>query len=102
MANAAALLVDRVLSDVPLRQYVLTMPYELRKLVAFKADVLTAIAHIFVETVFALYRGRSKRDGVEALRWGAVNFVQRCGSSVDLHVHYHLVVLDGVFRRSAT
>jgi hypothetical protein len=41
MANTAAFLVDRVVPDVPLRQYVLTLPYELRKLVAFKADVLT-------------------------------------------------------------
>jgi putative transposase/transposase-like zinc-binding protein len=101
MANRAAFLVDRVLPDVPLRQYVLTMPYELRKLVAFKADVLTAIARIFVESVFALYRGRAKDDGVETPQCGAVNFVQRCGSSVNLHVHYHLVVLDGVFVRDA-
>jgi hypothetical protein len=29
MANTAAFLVDRVLPDVPVRQYVLTMPYVL-------------------------------------------------------------------------
>ncbi len=101
MANTAAFLVDRVLPNVPLRQYVLTMPDELRRLVAFRADVLTAIARIFVESVFALYRGRAKRDGIEAPQCGAVNFVQRCGSSINLHVHYHLVVLDGVFARDA-
>jgi hypothetical protein len=43
MANTAAHLVDRVLPDVPVRQYVLTLPYELRKLAAFKAGVLTAL-----------------------------------------------------------
>jgi hypothetical protein len=37
-----AQLVDRVVPDVPVRQYVLTLPYELRKVAAFKADVLTA------------------------------------------------------------
>jgi hypothetical protein len=42
MANVAAHLVDRVLPDVPVRLYVLTLPYELRRLAAFKADVLTA------------------------------------------------------------
>jgi Putative transposase/Transposase zinc-binding domain len=101
MANTAAFLVDRVVPDVPVRQYVLTLPYELRKLVAFKADVLTAVARIFVESVFASYRARAKRSGVEAPQCGAVNFVQRCGSSVNLHVHYHLVALDGVFARDA-
>ena len=58
MANAAAHLVDRVLPDVPVRQYVLSLPYELRRLAAFKADVLTALARIFVEAVFASYRAR--------------------------------------------
>jgi hypothetical protein len=100
MANTAAFLVDRVLPDVPLRQYVLTLPYELRKLVAFKADVLTAVARIFVESVFASYRIRAKRNGIEAPQCGSVNFVQRFGS-LNLHVHYHLVALDGVFARDA-
>ncbi len=66
MANTAAFLVDRVVPDVPVRQYVLTLPYELRKLVAFKADVLTAVARLFVESVFARSRTRAKRNGVEA------------------------------------
>jgi hypothetical protein len=100
MANTAAFLVDRVVPDVPVRQYVLTLPYELRKLVAFKADVLTAVARLFVESVFASYRTRAKRNGVEAPQCGAVNFVQRFGS-LNLHVHYHLVALDGVFARDA-
>ncbi|MGO9833534.1 MAG: transposase [Polyangiaceae bacterium] len=100
MASASAFLVDRVFPDVPVRQYVLTLPYELRKLVAFKADVLTATARIFVESVFASYRTRAKRNGVETPQCGAVNFVQRFGS-LNLHVHYHLVALDGVFARDA-
>ncbi len=100
MANVAAHLVDRVLPDVPVRQYVLTLPYELRKLVAFKADVLTAMARIFVESVFATYRSRAKRDGIEDPQGGAVNFVQRFGS-LNLHVHFHLLVLDGAFARDA-
>jgi hypothetical protein len=98
MPNVAAFLVDRVLPDVPLRQYVLTLPYELRRLVAFKADVLTAIARIFVESVFATYRTRAKGNGIENPQCGSVNFVQRFGS-LNLHVHYHLVILDGVFAR---
>ncbi len=92
MSNTAAFLVDRVVPDGPLRQYVLTLPYEIRKLVAFKADVLTAVARIFVESVFASCRVRATRNGIEAPQCGAVNFVQRFGS-LNLHVHYHLVVL---------
>ena len=99
MANTAAAIVDRVLPDVPVRQYVLTLPYELRRLAAFKADVLTAVGRIFVEAIFASYRARAKRDGIEDGQCGAVKFVQRFGSSVNLHVHFHVAVLDGVFCR---
>ncbi|MDP9000949.1 MAG: transposase zinc-binding domain-containing protein, partial [Myxococcota bacterium] len=100
MANVAAHLVDRVLPDVPVRQYVLTLPYELRKLAAFKADVLTALARIFVEAVFTVYRSRARRGGLEDTQSGAVNFVQRFGS-LNLHVHFHLLLLDGVYARDA-
>jgi hypothetical protein len=44
------------------RQYVLTLPYEPRKLAAFKADALTALASIFVEAIFARYRASAKRQ----------------------------------------
>jgi len=88
------------LPDVPVRQYVLTLPYELRRLAAFKADVLTALARIFVEAVFATYRSHARRDGIEDPQCGSINFVQRFGS-LNLHVHFHLLALDGVFARDA-
>jgi hypothetical protein len=98
MANGAAHLVDRVLPDVPVRQYVLSLPYELRRLAAFKADVLTALARIFVEATFASYRARAKRNGFEFTQCGSVLCVQRFGS-LNLNVHFHVLVLDGVFTR---
>jgi hypothetical protein len=100
MANTAAAIVDRVLPDVPVRQYVLTLPYELRRLTAFKADVLTAIARIAVEAILASYRARARRRGIADGQCGAINFVQRFGS-LNLHVHFHVVVLDGVFSPDA-
>ena len=100
MANTGAAIVDRVLPDVPVRQYVLSLPFELRALAAFKADVLTALGRILVDAVFASYSARAKRGGVTGAQCGAINFVQRFGSSVNLHVHFHVVVLDGVYVRN--
>ena len=100
IANTAAAIVDRVLPDVPVRQYVLTFPYELRRRTAFKADVLTAIGRIAVEAIFASYRARAKRRGIAHGQCGAINIVQRFGS-LNLHVHFHVVVLDRVFSRDA-
>jgi hypothetical protein len=99
MANLAAHLVDRVLPAVPVRQYVLTLPFELRRLAAFKADVLTALSGIFVEAISSVHRARAKRTGLPDAQCGAVTFVQRFGS-LNLNVHFHVVVLDGVFVRA--
>jgi hypothetical protein len=99
MSNTASHLVDRVLPDVPVRQYVLSLPYELRSLAAFKSSVLTATARIFVEAVFAANRSRAKSGGLSGAECGAVTFVQRYGGSLNLNVHLHVAVLDGVFTR---
>jgi hypothetical protein len=99
MANTAAHLVDRVLPRVPVRQYVLSLPFDLRMLAAFRADVLTALSRIFFESIRARYRKCAKTLGRTNVEAGAVTFVQRFGSSLNLNVHFHVVVLDGVFSR---
>lgn len=99
MANVAAHLVDRVLPAVPVRQWVLSLPFELRALAAFRADVLSALGRLFIEAVSTRYRGWAKRQGCGAAPTGAVTHVQRFGSSVNLNVHFHSMVLDGVFTR---
>jgi hypothetical protein len=101
MANTAANLVDRVLPAVPVRQWVLSLPWELRALAAFKADVLSAVARIFVEAIFAHHLKWAKERGLGEAPSGAVTHVQRFGSSVNLNVHFHVMVLDGVFTRDA-
>ena len=104
MANTAAHLVDRVLPVVPVRQWVLSLPFELRALAAFDAKVLSALVRMFVGAVEARYRAWAKRAGVAGAaraQTGAVTFVQRFGSSLNLNVHFHVVFLDGVYTRDA-
>ena len=74
MANTGAAIVDRVSPDVPVRQYVLSLPFELRRLAAFKADVLTALGRIVVEAIFGSYAARAKRNGLEDTQCGADKF----------------------------
>ena len=70
-------------------------------LAAFKPEVLRAMARLFVESIFGLYRTRARRDGLRDGECGAVTFVQRFGGSLNLNVHMHVVVLDGVYVRDA-
>jgi Putative transposase/Transposase zinc-binding domain len=99
MANVAAHLVDRALPRVPIRQWVLSLPFELRALAAFRADVLSALGRIFVEAIFARQRAWGKCAGLVGVKSGAVTHVQRFGSSINLNVHFHVMVIDGVFTR---
>ena len=97
MCNEAAAMVDRVLPNVPIRQWVLSLPYELRRLAAFDARVLTKLGRFFVEAIFAEQRLHA---GVKTAECGAVTQIQRFGGSLNLNCHYHVLVLDGVYVRS--
>jgi len=94
MANTAAHIVDRVLPAVPVRQWVLSLPFELRRLAAFRADVTRALGRIFIESV-ALQQKRAA--GITGGRHAAVNHTQRFGGSLNLNLHFHAVFADGVF-----
>jgi hypothetical protein len=98
MAEAAANLVDHVLPRVPLRQFVFTVPFELRARLAYDGKLLGAVGRIFVDSVLAFYR-RTLRHLVRAGvgQSGAVTVVQRCSSDLRLNPHFHSIVLDGVF-----
>jgi hypothetical protein len=74
MADSAARLVDSVLPDVPLRQWVLTLPFDLRLLAAARADVLRHVVRIFVQTIL---RGMRRRLRVPGAADGAIAYQVR-------------------------
>jgi len=98
MADTAAHLVDSVLPEVPVRQWVLSLPFGLRYRLAYDAPLLSDVIGIFVRAVFASYRRRARRR--TRLHWpqgGAVTFVQRFSDSLRVNVHLHTLLLDGVY-----
>jgi len=98
MADTAAHLVDRVLPKVPVRQWVLSLPFALRYRLAYDAALTSAVLDLFVRAVLASLRRRARRQrGVARGQCGAVTFVQRFGDALNLNVHFHSLVLDGVY-----
>jgi hypothetical protein len=98
MADTAAHLVDRVLPEVPIRQWVLSLPFALRYRLAYDAPLASAVLGLFVRAVFASLRRRARRQwGIAGAHCGAVTFVQRFGDALNLNVHFHSLVLDGVY-----
>jgi len=98
MADSAAHLVDRVLPEIPVRQWVLTLPYPLRYRCAWNAQLTSDVLRCFLRALFADQRRRAKRDfGVRRGLCGSVTYIQRFGSALNLTPHFHALVLDGVY-----
>ncbi|HWA78502.1 MAG TPA: transposase [Polyangiaceae bacterium] len=97
MRGTAAHLVDRVLPEVPVRQWVLSVPFELRLLLARNPSALSTVGRLFVERVLRWQRDCAKRLGIRGAQGGAISFPQRFGGSLNLNVHYHVAIPDGVF-----
>jgi len=98
MAETAALLVDDVLPQQPVRQWVLSLPFALRYLLATRPEVITQVLGIVyraISTHLIRKAGLTRASAVS----GAVTLIQRFGSALNLNVHFHLLVLDGVYRR---
>ena len=100
MAETAAHLVDHVFPPLPVRQWVLSVPKRLRFFLERDPQRAGAVLHIFLRVIEAQLRQSSPEAGAGA-RLGAVTFVHRFGSSVNRHLHYHCVVLDGIFALDA-
>jgi hypothetical protein len=98
MASAAAWLVDRVIPEVPVRQWVLTLPHALRYRLAYDPGLTSRVLAEFVRAIFNSLRRRARRElGIATSRCGAVTFVQRAGDALNLNVHFHNVAIDGVY-----
>ena len=98
MAGTAAHLVDRVIPEVPVRQWVLTLPYPLRYRCAWDARLTSEVLRAFLRALFADQRRRARlHHGVRSGSCGAVTAIQRFGSALNLAPHFHTLLLDGIY-----
>ena len=94
--ETAAHLADRVLPPLPVRQWVLAVPKRLRYFLERDAALQGAALRLFLRAVEQCLRTHSPGSGHSA-RIGAVAFIHRFGSALNAHLHFHGVVIDGVF-----
>ena len=89
--------VGGVFPHVGVRQWVLSLPWSLRYLLARRHDVCRGLTRVFLRSVFRFYQERGRALGLAAGQTGSVTVVQRFGSALNLNVHLHCLVLDGLF-----
>lgn len=93
-AELTEYLVEKVFVDVPVRQFVLSIPFELRYWLTTDAGLTSKVYEIFSQEVEKHFRRASR--AVRA-RGGSVTVIQRFSSDLSANVHYHLIAADGVF-----
>ena len=97
MTERAAHLVDHVFPRVPVRQWVLSLPHRLRYRLAWDHALCRAVVGCAIRAILGFLRRRARDAGVRDGRGGAVTIVQRFGGALNLNIHFHMLVLDGVF-----
>jgi Putative transposase/Transposase zinc-binding domain len=96
MVETAAHLTDHVFPRLPVRRWVFAVPKRLRYFLHRDAALQGAALRVFLRAVEQCLRTHSPGSGSSA-RFGAVTFIHRFGSTLNLHLHFHCVVIDGVF-----
>ena len=81
---AVAHLVDHVLPEQPIRQWVLSFPYPLRFLFATRPAVLSQVLAIVYRAISTFLIRRAGLCVGAGARTGAVTFIQRFGSALSL------------------
>jgi len=96
MAESAALLVDEVLPQAPMRQWVLSVPFPLRFLFATRPKIMSEVLGL-VYRVIATHLIKEAGFTKNTAHTGAVTLIQRFGSALNLNIHFHMLFLDGVY-----
>ena len=103
MVETAAHLVDHVFPRLPVRQWVLSLPKRLRYHLD-DANLQNAVLHSLLRGIEqGLRESLPETDGGTHLpthtntHIGAVVFIHRFGGLLNAHLHFHVVLIDGVF-----
>ena len=96
MAESAAMLVDEVLPEQPIRQWVLSFPFQLRFLFASRPELMGRVLGI-VYRALSIHLIKEAGFTRKTAQTGAVTLIQRFGSALNLNVHFHMLLLDGVY-----
>ena len=86
MAESVALLVDEVLPHEPMRQWVLSFPYQLRFLFDSYPKIMSKVLGI-VNRVITMHLIKQAGFNSRTARTGSVTLIQRFGSTLNLNVH---------------
>jgi len=92
-------LMDAVLPWVPVWQWVLTVPYRLRYQMAWNHGLSRTVLRVFTRVLLDVYVRGARERGISGGQTSMVTALQRTGSGLNTNLHFHTLVLDGVFTK---
>ena len=98
MSETAHHLVENIIPKVPVRQYVLSLPFPLRYWLASSKRLMGKVHKILAQSVESFYCDASDKK----TRGGSVTFIQRFGGALNLNVHFHMLQLEGFYQEKST
>src|SRR5437867_1734592 len=97
MSETSAHLVDHVFPLVPVRQWVLSLPFALRYRMTYDARLISDVLNVFIRALFGELRRRARELlSLRTTQCGAVTFVQRFGDALNANPHFHTLAIDGI------
>jgi putative transposase len=85
------------LSLAPTEGYMLSLPYRLRYLLAWDHALARAVLGVYACVLLGFQRHGARRYGIRDGRSGCVTVIQRFGGGLNLNIHFHTLLFDGVF-----
>ncbi|MBT5420052.1 MAG: IS91 family transposase [Candidatus Cloacimonetes bacterium] len=97
MAETAAHLVDNVFPKVPVRQWVLSLPKRLRYYLYHDPKIASKVLKIFLDEISKQLKQHIELPPESNIKLGGVSFIHRFGASLNVHLHFHCVIIEGLF-----
>lgn len=83
-----------VVPEITTRQWVPSFPYKIRCVLSHNQKLTNELLKIFIRSIEAYQKGRAENKNTKI---GAITFTQRFGSALNLNVHFHTLMTDGVY-----
>jgi len=96
---------ELALFEIPIRQWVFTLPVPIRKVVIARKELLKSISGIVQEELISYIKNKAveelsvNKEGVHA---GTIVFIHRFGSSINANPHLHIMLPEGVYIKKST
>ena len=100
MTELAAHLCDSVIPVVPVRQYVLTVPGNLRYVLAWNHALRGKVLAAFMRALEKHYVRLAEDRGAQEPKFGAISVLQRWDGALRIFPHWHVLAADGVWHQT--